>query len=58
MTNMINSHKEKRKRKSIIKYAGIIILSVIVGIEIAYTINYEPVIILEEHFSKRGKSSN
>jgi len=37
------------KSKSIIKYAGIIILSVIVGIEIAYTINYESVIILEEH---------
>jgi len=37
------------KTKSIIKYAGIIILSVIAGIEIAYTINYEPVIILEEH---------
>lgn len=32
-----------------IKYSGIIILSVIVGIEIAYTINYEPVIIFEEH---------
>jgi len=37
------------KTKSIIKYAGIIILSVIAGIEIAYTINNEPVIILEEH---------
>ncbi len=37
------------KTKSIIKYAGIIILSVIVGIEIAYTINNESVIILEEH---------
>lgn len=39
------------KTKSIIKYVGIIILSVLVGIEIAYTINYEPVIILEEHES-------
>jgi len=37
------------KTKSIIKYAGIIILSVLVGIEIAYTINHEPIIILEEH---------
>ena len=37
------------KTKSIIKYTGIIILSVIVGIEIAYIINHEPVIILEEH---------
>lgn len=37
------------KNKSIIKYVGIVILSVIVGIGIAYAINYEPVIILEQH---------
>jgi len=37
------------KTKSIIKYAAIIILSVLVGIDIAYTINHEPIIILEEH---------
>lgn len=37
------------KTRSIIKYAGIIILSVIVGIGITYTNNNQPVIILEEH---------
>ncbi|MCH7559822.1 MAG: hypothetical protein IIC67_00375 [Thaumarchaeota archaeon] len=37
------------KTKSIIKYIGIIILSVLVGIEISYTLNHEPIIILEEH---------
>jgi len=37
------------KTKSIIKYVAVIILSIVVGIEIAYTINHEPVIILEAH---------
>jgi len=37
------------KTKSIIKYTCIIILSILVGIDIAYTVNYEPIIILEEH---------
>ena len=37
------------KTKSMIKYVGIIALSVVVGIAISHTMNHEPVIILEEH---------